>query len=136
MQNNLFLPEAYGDFIFAILGEELGFIGVMLVLISFFVLFIAGIIVAKKTKDRFGQILAFGITLSVITYAFINIAVTTGLLPTTGLPLPFISYGGTSLLFLCISVGILINIALSNQVTNNNDEGILKNEFPQKQVWI
>lgn len=136
MQNNLFLPEAYGDFIFAILGEELGFIGAVLVLISFFVLFIAGIVVAKNTKDRFGQILAFGITLSVITYAFVNIAVTTGLLPTTGLPLPFISYGGTSLLFLCISVGILINIALSNHAANENDKVIPGNELPMKQVEI
>jgi len=134
MQNNLFLPEAYGDFIFAILGEELGFIGAVLVLISFFALFFAGIVVAKKTKDRFGQILAFGITLSVITYAFVNIAVTTGLLPTTGLPLPFISYGGTSLLFLCISIGILINIALSNEVTNKSDEVLLRNELPMEQV--
>jgi len=136
MQNNLFLPEAYGDFIFAILGEELGFIGAMLVLISFFVLFSAGIMVAKKTKDRFGQILAFGITLSVITYAFVNIAVTTGLLPTTGLPLPFISYGGTSLVFLCISIGILINIALSNHAANKNDEVIIRDELPMKQVEI
>lgn len=136
MQNNLFLPEAYGDFIFAILGEELGFIGAVLVLLSFFTLFIAGIMVAKKTKDRFGQILAFGITLSVVTYAFVNIAVTTGLLPTTGLPLPFISYGGTSLLFLCISVGILINIALSNEATNKSDDVLLRNELPMEQVEI
>jgi len=136
MQNNLFLPEAYGDFIFAILGEELGFIGAVLVLVSFFALFIAGIMVAKKAKDRFGQILAFGITLSIVTYAFVNIAVTTGLLPTTGLPLPFISYGGTSLLFLCISVGILINIALSNEAKNNSDEEVLRNELPLEQVEI
>jgi cell division protein FtsW len=136
MQNNLFLPEAYGDFIFAILGEELGFIGAVLVLVSFFALFIAGIMVAKKTKDRFGQILAFGITLSVITYAFVNIAVTTGLLPTTGLPLPFISYGGTSLLFLCISIGILINIALSNEAINRSDDVLVRNEFPMEQVEI
>lgn len=136
MQNNLFLPEAYGDFIFAILGEELGFIGAMLVLISFFTLFIAGIIVAKNTKNRFGQILAFGITLSIITYAFVNIAVTTGLLPTTGLPLPFISYGGTSLLFMCISIGILINIALSNHAANKNDEVISGNRLPMEQVEI
>ena len=136
MQNNLFLPEAYGDFIFAILGEELGFIGAVLVLGSFFALFIAGIMVAKKTKDRFGQILAFGITISIITYAFVNIAVTTGLLPTTGLPLPFISYGGTSLLFLSISVGILLNIALSNEATNKSDDVLVRNEFPMEQVEI
>ena len=60
--------------------------------------------------------MAFGITISIITYAFINVAVTTGIVPTTGLPLPFISYGGTSLVFLCIGVGILINIAFSSNL--------------------
>ena len=119
MQSNLFLPEAYGDFIFAILGEELGLIGSITVLLAFLVLFVAGVLVAKKAKDRFGQLLAFGITISIIFYAFVNVAVTTGILPTTGLPLPFISYGGTSLIFLCISVGILINIAFTNHMRDN-----------------
>lgn len=113
-QNNLFLPEAYGDFIFAILGEEMGFIGSALILTLYLILFIAGILIAKKAKDRFGQLLAFGITFSVTIYAFVNVAVTTGLFPTTGLPLPFISYGGTSIIFLSISIGILINIAIMN----------------------
>ena len=114
MQSNLFLPEAYGDFIFAILGEELGFLGSVIVMTCYLILLIAGIVIAKKTKDTYGQLLAFGITFSIVTNAFINIAVATGVVPTTGLPLPFISYGGTSLVFLCISVGILVNIALSN----------------------
>lgn len=124
MQSNLFLPEAYSDFIFAILGEELGFIGSMLVMFSYLVLFVAGILIAKKARDKFGQLLAFGITISIITYALVNVGVTTGLLPTTGLPLPFISYGGTSLLFLCIGIGILINIALSNhkKIKQNDNE--------------
>lgn len=113
-QNNLFLPEAYGDFIFAILGEETGFIGVIVVLMLYMILFVAGIIIAKKTKDKFGQMLAFGISFSIIIYAFVNAAVATGLFPTTGLPLPFISYGGTSIIFLSASVGILLNIAILN----------------------
>ena len=112
MQSNLFLPEAYGDFIFAILGEEFGLIGSIAVLFAYLVFLVCGILVAKKSKDMFGQLLAFGITISIVFYAFVNIAVTTGVFPTTGLPLPFISYGGTSLIFLCISVGILINIAI------------------------
>jgi cell division protein FtsW len=116
MQSNLFLPEAYGDFIFAILGEELGLIGSIAVLFSYLVLLVCGILIAKKTKDQFGQLLAFGITISIVFYAFVNVAVTTGVLPTTGLPLPFISYGGTSLIFLCISVGVLINIAMTNHM--------------------
>jgi cell division protein FtsW len=119
MQSNLFLPEAYGDFIFAILGEEFGLIGAIAVLLAYLVLFVCGILVAKKVKDQFGQLLAFGITISIVFYAFVNVAVTTGVLPTTGLPLPFISYGGTSLIFLCISVGILINIAFTNHMRQN-----------------
>jgi cell division protein FtsW len=119
MQSNLFLPEAYGDFIFAILGEEFGLIGSITVLLAYLVLLVSGILVAKKAKDQFGQLLAFGITISIVLYAFVNVAVTTGILPTTGLPLPFISYGGTSLIFLCISVGILINIAFTNHMRQN-----------------
>jgi cell division protein FtsW len=130
MQNNLFLPEAYGDFIFAILGEEMGFIGTMIVLSGFLVFFFTGILISKKSKDKFGQLLAFGITLSITAYAFVNVAVTTGLLPTTGLPLPFISFGGTSLFFLGISVGILINIALSNIKHETGTMIIQKEQFP------
>ena len=113
-QSNLFLPEAYGDFIFAIIGEELGFIGALVVIIGFFAIFFAGIIIAKKARDTFGQLLAFGISFSIILNAFINIAVTTGIFPTTGVPLPFISYGGTSIIVTCISIGILVNIAILN----------------------
>lgn len=112
-QNNLFLPEAYGDFIFAIFGEETGFIGAVILLLCYLVLFAAGILIAKKAQDKFGQLLAFGITFSITIYAFINIAVASGLLPTTGLPLPFISYGGTSIIFLAVSVGVLVNIAFT-----------------------
>ena len=132
MQSNLFLPEAYGDFIFAILGEELGFIGSVIVIISYFVLFVAGVLIAKKAKDKFGQLLAFGITFSIIIYAFVNIAVSTGLIPTTGLPLPFISYGGTSIIFLCISIGILINIALSSLPRQQVSSSVKKNNPVEK----
>ena len=97
--------------------RRLGFIGSMLVLIAFLIFFAAGLLIAKKTKDRFGQLLAFGISFSIIIYALVNAGVTSGLLPTTGLPLPFISYGGTSLIFLCISTGILINIAITNEMS-------------------
>jgi cell division protein FtsW len=115
-QANLFLPEAYGDFIFAVVGEELGFVGSVIILLGYLTLFVAGILIAKKTKDKFGQLLAFGITFSITVYAFLNTAVSVGLIPTTGIPLPFISYGGTSLIFLGISVGILVNIAISNAI--------------------
>jgi cell division protein FtsW len=121
MQSNLFLPEAYGDFIFAILGEETGLIGALLVLLSYLILFIAGILISQKATDKFGQLLAFGIAISITLYAFVNVAVTTGVFPTTGLPLPFISYGGTSLVFVCISVGILINIAFTHHLKQKNN---------------
>ena len=120
-QSNLFLPEAYGDFIFAILGEELGFIGSVIVLFAYLTLFVAGILIAKKCKDLFGQLLAFGISISILVNAFINVAVATGLVPTTGLPLPFISYGGTSLIFMCISTGILVNIGMTNSIFQNRN---------------
>jgi cell division protein FtsW len=113
-QSNLFLPESYGDFIFAIIGEELGFIGTLAILIGYFAIFFTGLIIAKKARDTFGQLLAFGISFSIIINALINIAVTTGIFPTTGVPLPFISYGGTSIIVTCISVGILVNIAVLN----------------------
>lgn len=134
-QNNLFLPEAYGDFIFAILGEQLGFIGSVTVIFFYLVLFISGILIAKKAQDKFGQLLAFGITFSIAIYAFVNMAVATGTFPTTGLPLPFISYGGTSIIFLSMGVGILINIAVLNfkkskQLTVVFDE----NNFAEQKV--
>jgi cell division protein FtsW len=113
-QSNLFLPESYGDFIFAVIGEELGFIGSTLILVGYLSIFFAGLVIAKKARDTFGQILAFGISFSFIINAFINIAVATGIFPTTGVPLPLISYGGTSIIVTCISVGILVNIAVLN----------------------
>ena len=128
MQSNLFLPEAYGDFIFAILGEEIGLIGALLVLVSYLILFTTGILIAKKTTDKFGQLLAFGITLTITLYDFVNVAVTTGVFPTTGLPLPFISYGGTFLIFMCISVGILINIAFSHHLRQKSNIEVKMND--------
>lgn len=113
-QANGFLSEAYGDFIFAIIGEELGFVGSVAILLGYFAIFFAGLVIAKRTKDSFGQLLAFGISFSIIINAFINIGVTVGILPTTGVPLPFISYGGTSIIITCISIGILVNIAVFN----------------------
>ncbi len=115
-QNNLWLPEAYGDFIFGILGEQFGLLGTISVLLIYLLLIFTGVLIAKKTIDKFGQLLAFGIITQIGFYALVNILVTVGLLPTTGLPLPFISYGGTSILFNCIGIGILINIAFTNYI--------------------
>lgn len=117
-QANGFLSEAYGDFIFAIIGEELGFVGSVGILLGYFTIFFAGLVIAKRTKDTFGQLLAFGISFAIIINAFINIGVTVGILPTTGVPLPFISYGGTSILITCASIGILFNIGVLNAKQN------------------
>lgn len=117
-QRNLFLPEAYGDFIFAILGEETGLVGSLSILIFYFIVFFTGILISKNAKDKFGQLLGLGISLSFILYALVNASVASGLIPTTGLPLPFISYGGTSMIILCASFGILINIGLRSELNN------------------
>ncbi len=111
-QSDYFIPEPYGDFIYAILGEEYGFLGAATILISYFLLFAIGMIIAKKARDKYGQLLAFGISMMVITNAFVHIAVTLGLTPTTGVTLPFISFGGTSMMVFAAGAGILMNIAV------------------------
>lgn len=106
-----FLPEPFGDFIFSIIGEEYGLIGTMAILIVFGLIVWRGLLVARQAPDDLGRNVATGITLIIGFYALINACVTTGLLPTTGLPMPFISYGGSSVLFSAAAVGILLNIS-------------------------
>ena len=110
-QRELFLPLSYNDFVFVIIGEEFGFIGAVAVLALFVAFFICGLVIAKNAADGFGRFVALGITITIVLYAFINIAVASHVLPTTGVPLPFISYGGTALLFNSLGVGILVNIS-------------------------
>ena len=110
-QRDWFLPESYGDFIFSIVGEEYGFIGVSLLIMAFVLIMWRGYAVAKKAPDAFGKLLAAGITTTLSVYAFVNAGVTCGVLPTTGLPMPFISYGGSSVFFSAIAVGVLLNIS-------------------------
>ena len=110
-QREMFLPESYGDFVYAIIGEEYGLVGTVLVLVLFVLILVRGIRIARHAPDPFGMYLAAGVTLTVTLYALVNAGVTLGLLPTTGLPMPFLSYGGSSMLFTSFAIGVLLNIS-------------------------
>jgi cell division protein FtsW len=107
----LYLPEAHSDFIFPIIGEELGLIGTVTVVSFFLYLLIKGIKISARMPDIFSSYLCLGLTLLIVFQAFINFFVTTGIFPTKGLPLPFISSGGTSLIINMIAIGIIINLS-------------------------
>jgi len=106
-----YLPEADTDFILAVIGEELGLIGSLVVLVSFVVFMVAGARIALRTPSEFGRLVAFGITTWIGVQALINIGVTVGTLPTKGITLPFVSYGGSSLMMCMIGVGVLVSVA-------------------------
>jgi cell division protein FtsW len=110
-RQNAFVPEAYGDFIFSIIGEEYGLIGTVAILVVFGLIIWRGLLIARQAPDDLGRNVATGVTLILGVYAAINACVTTGLLPTTGLPMPFVSYGGSSVLFSAAAVGVLLNIS-------------------------
>jgi cell division protein FtsW len=110
-QKLFYLPEAHTDFIFAVVGEELGFAGAGLVVTLFVVLIWRGLRIGLRTAEPFGAYLALGITLLIAAQTLVNLGVVTGLLPTKGLPLPFVSFGGSSLLMTMISTGVLLNIS-------------------------
>ena len=113
-QKLFFIPEVHTDFVFAIIGQELGFIGTMLVLWLFVIFTWRGMRIALKHKEYLGRVMAAGITFLISIQVIINIGVVTGCLPTKGLPLPFVSYGGSSLLAILISMGLILSIGLSS----------------------
>jgi cell division protein FtsW len=106
-----FLPNSYTDFIFAIIGEEIGMVGALLVMSSFFLIALCGSHIARRTDDRFASLLAVGITTWIVSQAVINMGAVIGTMPVTGVPLPFISKGGSSFVILMAAAGVLINIA-------------------------
>lgn len=110
-QRDFYLPESYGDFIYSVIGEEYGFIGAAFLIIIFAFIMIRGVQISKHAPDLFGRYLAFGITLMIAINVLINSFVNSGLMPVTGLPMPFISYGGTSMIFSAAAIGILLNIS-------------------------
>ncbi|MBQ8165168.1 MAG: cell division protein FtsW [Clostridia bacterium] len=111
MQKQLYLPEPYNDFIFAILAEELGFLGCVAVILLFVMLIWRGFKVAMFAKDSYSALVAVGLTTLIATQFILNIAVVTNILPVTGVSLPFFSYGGTSLMTMMLNAGILLNIS-------------------------
>ena len=106
-----FLPDPQNDFIFSVISEELGFIGAIIVIALFAVILWRGLRAAARCSNDFGRLLAIGITVMIVGQALVNISVVIGLLPTKGIPLPLISYGGSSLVMTLFALGILLNIS-------------------------
>jgi len=115
IQKHFYLPEPQTDFIFSIISEEFGFMGVLLVTTLFLMIIISGFKIAMKCEDSFGKYLAFGITFGLSFQTMLNLMVVVGLIPVTGVTLPFLSYGGSSLLITMCSMGILLNISSQNK---------------------
>jgi rod shape determining protein RodA len=112
-QNHLnFLPEQHTDFIFSVFAEEWGFIGAMVLMAFYLALVLRGLLVAARSRDRFGVLLVLGVTSIVFWQVVVNVGMTTGLLPVVGIPLPFFSYGGSSLLCLLVGVGLVMNVSM------------------------
>ena len=114
IQKHFYLPEPQTDFIFSIISEEFGFMGVLIVAILFIIIIYRGFRISKNCENRFGKYLAFGITFQLAFQALLNLMVVVGLIPVTGVTLPFLSYGGSSLLITIISMSILLNISKYN----------------------
>ena len=125
-QKMLFLPFAHSDFIFAVIGEELGLLGTLTVLLIFALFLWRGIRISLLAPDRFGKLLALGIVTGIVAQALFNISVVLSLVPTKGIPLPFISYGGSALVPTLAAVGILLNI--SQQATGSVSRGLLQSQ--------
>ncbi len=124
VQKRAYLPECHTDFIFAVIAEEWGFIGCLFIIILFLTIMYRGILIATNTQDMYGKLLAIGLTFSIGIQGFINMGVTSSFIPATGVPLPFISYGGSSLVTSMIMIGILLNISKKRitKIGNNTNE--------------
>ena len=121
-----YLPEAHTDFILPAIGEELGLWFTLGSVFCFVMIVVFGIAIAMNAKDVFGRLMAVGLTSIIVIPAMMNIGVTTAVLPNTGLPLPFISYGGTNLIFTLISVGLLISVHRHSVFLERNDLPVIK----------
>ena len=110
-QKHMYLPEVRNDFVFAIVCEELGFIGACIVIVLFAMLVWRGYHIAMHARDRFGSLLVAGIATQIGAQAFLNIAVVTNLVPNTGISLPFFSYGGTTLMIMLAEIGVVLSVS-------------------------
>ncbi len=117
IQKHFYLPEPQTDFIFAIISEEFGFLGILIVSTLFIIIIIRGLKIAMNCEDYFGKFLSFGITFGIAFQTILNLMVVVGLIPVTGVTLPFLSYGGSSLIISLVSIGILLNISMQNKKT-------------------
>jgi cell division protein FtsW len=126
-----FVPENHTDFILSIIGEELGLVATLLVVLGFVVIMICGLFIACKARDTFGFLLGSGISFLIGLQAFINIGVATSALPNKGLPLPFVSYGGSNLVMMLASVGLLLSIARQSCVSERINSPDTESESAQ-----
>ena len=133
MQKQLYLPENHTDFIFAIGAEEWGIAFSLLLLALFITVFVCGVVIAVKSQDRLGRLMAFGMAFLIFFQALFNMGVVTGLLPTKGLALPFISYGGTNLMTALIAVGVLINVSRQTDLQRLREKSKISAVFHNKQ---
>ena len=120
-QKMLFLPEAHSDFIFAVIGEELGLLGAVTLVVAFGFLLWRGLRISRQAPDRFGQLLALGFTTAIVAQAFFNISVNLSLVPTKGIPLPLVSAGGSALIVTLASIGVLLNISMHGAAGRQGD---------------
>ncbi len=132
-QKYLYIPFAESDFIFAIVSEEIGFIGSVLLFATFMLLIWRGILTAQRSREPFSALVATGITCMIAIQTIINLCVVTGAIPPTGIPLPFVSYGGTSLIIMLASVGILLNISQYTELPPVKPGKILR--FKNSSMW-
>lgn len=130
-----FVPEHHTDFILSIIGEELGFVATFAVIVGFILIVVSGLYIARHARDTFGLLLGAGLTILIGLQAFINIAVVTSVFPNKGLPLPFISYGGSNLLMMLVCVGCLLSIARqAREPAAVPDRAVETDEFPGLQT--
>lgn len=121
----MYLPYAHTDFIFPMIGEELGAVVSLLVVLAFVMMLVFGVLISNSAPDRFGKLLGFGVVALIALQAVLNIGVTTAVLPNKGLPLPFVSYGGSNLLFAMAGIGILLNIYRQGTAPQDDGTGTL-----------